>query len=493
MIKKYPNRIVEVTSRTIELRRAIANYFLEDSEWFQKIWDIVIYGASGRVHGMPDQAADVVPVVKHRGIARLKNCIVLGRARASGQLAVAGGFNSTGEAMSETAIRELIEEMLSKYSDSSMLSRFVFIGERSSPPRDDRPIVVISTLMACQIDFIGTQISGTDDMDDIFVVPLITNDGDLNDSFFEAGTYTCAWSGKQFTHYGLRGDHELLLLMLYKYWKQYGEPLNLDLSQTIYRMSQTTPQLWFKFTPEVPFYNRIERQYGRTLYMTENTAYALNEVAKVFIEGGYGENHARRSAFNFVADMVEKNVLPLFPQSSAAVDLIIVLPGDRLLVVETPDGLALPGSFYSAEKKDGFLSILGYAKHIAWTKLGVEFHPRKFMGTVGGLVATGKPSDTRYPRLSYVYLGYLTKWLGVKQLLGNLPDGWIAREIDIWNDKVDCPSDAILNGINGKSWLYQHNLEILLPLLYPYLEVVNPKRKYSVIGLLRRIVDSFQP
>lgn len=467
----YPERIVGETVRVKNLNGLIEE-FCEDNETIRKrLSDLIIYNSYGRVFPSPNHAADIIGVVDGEKNSKLKNCIAM--VIVKGKLAIVGGFNDMGEAITQTGAREASEEIGAKN-----IKGWVFVGERSDPVRDNR-FVVVSTCMAGIVD--PSEVLAGDDAEKVVFLPLIDESGDLNDSFFDGGTYTDAL-GKDFSHTGLRADHGETLRNFYFWWKEHGRDKGLSLAQTLKLMSAGVPQNWFegyKVHPsEAEKYETLSVD-EKKLLLTPNVQFTLEKVKKIFTEAGL-ENFEQKAKL-FVFKCIEADVLPLFPQAALTVDCVI-FKGDRILVHRLPDGrFALPGSFVSHEKDEAGKTIEVTAKEVIFNKYGLDFSPNTTLGTVGGLVATGEEADKRYPRLSVVKVGTVSA--AYSPTPKTLPTGSQIVEVNIWKDKE---KGVLSEEITQAIWAYSHSKEIIQTLVLGFLKTLDPQGKYTAEQLVRR-------
>ncbi len=496
----FPERIVELTKRVITLNYLIDSSLsqrdsdLEKVKFRKKLFDLVVYNAFGRVFPNPDSAGDFVGVVdpkKTKDSAVLRNCIILTKIRTEDgdKLAIAGGFAQAGEAMTQAVARKASSEI-----GASNVADYVFFDEESKPNRDPRKVVV-STCIAGLVD--STKLK-----DNVFFFPLFDpQTGRLNDDYFKPGTYTDA-KGQTITHQGLRADHDIIITKLYKFWLDHseigidGQSSRLSLDETLQKISPATPQEWFKHFQDYPSSEgkiTAETDNGKTeqIKMTPNIQFAIEKAEQIFKE--YRFSDARKRAENFVLQCVKDDILPEYPQSAVTIDCVLVksdTTGDKLVVQQKADGtLALPGSFYSPEFEDARRqgqSVDQIAQVLVASKLGVDFRPSYYLGTVGGTVALGHQADQRYPRLSHIYAGIITG--AYKPSPGSgLEEGSNIVEIPIWQDKKKgILSTAIQEGIDKKGWSYDHNREIIIPLLISLLKTLYPSGKLTAEQIIRQ-------
>lgn len=480
----FPNRILQDNGRMRKFYE-IANSITPLENVKRRLKDLIFNNCAGRNFPLPNNAGDFIGAVDSEKAddPRLKNCIVL--IKVKGKLAVAGGFNDIGEAMTQTIAREAAEETGATHVDN-----FVVFGEQSVKIRDNR-FQVISACASAVID--PEELQAKDDADEIVIVPLIDENGDLNDSYFAKGEYLDA-KGKKFSHDGLRADHGEIITKLYNWWKENGKPKGLALDQALKEWSKLHPQKWFSDYNEHPagadVYPRLDTPYGQ-IWFTPNVKFALEQTIKILAEANIED--AERKAQQFVINNIKADILPQFPQAATTVDCLI-MEGDSLIVFQRADGrLSLPGRFYSPEPQGSpheeetmfAPNLATFAQQVSVDEFGIDFRPKYFVGTVGGKVALGRQTDDRYPRLSYVFAGIPTATYTPKE--GDIPPGSKIIKIPIWENKAEgILSKEILQGINGQGWAYGHTGEILIPLLGPALQILDPTRRLTAEQAVRR-------
>lgn len=477
----YPHRIVESTKRVKALQEINSHFEPRTQE---RLFDLVIYNAYGRVFPTPNSASDFIGVVddtdgyepptysRQAAYSPYENCIVLGKVK--GQLALLGGFNDIGEAMTQTAVREATEE-----GNIKSIESLSFVGEASAPDRDER-FAVVSSLVTGIVKADEIKNAG-DDAEGVFIVKL-TNGffGTLNPELRSKGSGTITdIYGNKIAHNGIRADHRELLRKLHWYWKSHGIP-GQSLATVVRKMSGTVPQEWFEGATKHPKgmdnYSSISIGTDRLL-LTPNIQFTIEQATKIFVEAGEEQETAISMAQKFALDAYKADVLPLFPQAAVTLDCVI-LEGDTIIAHKLPNGqLSLPETFYSPEKDDITDNLSSTAKQNVHDKYGISYEPHYYLGTVGGTVALGKQADDRYPRLSHVYVGVANR--GIPTAGSKLPSGSEIVKIPIWKDKEKgVLSDEICNGLHNQGWIYGHNKEILETLFVNTLNTITrPEEK----------------
>ena len=551
----YPDRTFEVT-KAVDVLRQLATYSARTSPTLmdeppiikarKELVDAVLFDCYGRIFPTPNSAADFIPVIDPKSIdftkhpelvgKNLDNCIAL--IKVGGKLAVVGGFNDIGESIAKTAGRELDEEL-----GVDEIENAVQIGKASRSIRDKR-FPVDATICSGVVKLDKLKPGDDAEKDALIIVKLFDDETHtLNDSYFKAGTYTDI-TGKTFTHSGFRADHKFLVEKLYRYWQKYGEKQNLTLDQTLKKMSRIYHQDWFKdyekheegaddYKPyffeglgstidktdistavtsvkkmldfwKIKDSQKLAENYVQAkglanlpdkldiLPETKNLRFAIDTASQILQEAGFDKDAKTRAEY-FVHEAYEKNILPLFPQSSVSVDCLVV-ENDELYVEEISEkdcsvSYALPGSFFSPDPKDPnkpwdpVIGMKEFSQKMIWDRIRLDVQVEGFLVGAGGSDVVPGGADTRYPRLTNV-------------IMARKSDAYIAEAKRQGHKAVKIPLKKPDGSFNDEifklKWRYGHEKEILQQ-FREFLGLFDPSNQRTAEQIVRDYAfkDSF--
>lgn len=484
-IQKDSKRIVAFQSLLEDITYASPQILKEkvnEKKVRQRLYDLVIGNAAGRIFPVPNTAADVIPVATGWKPEQLQvieaqgynpdNCIVLGIGK-DGLLRVIGGFKDFGEELAFTGKREFKEEA------KGTIRHIVPFDSFSEPTRDKR-FIVVSGAFGATVDV--NELGDTDEIAQVIVVPLMDKNGKFNESILQENQDQVDMNGNHFSHQGLRADHGKIIRGLHKYWKIHGKDNNLTLRATIERMSTAFPQELIGAEAHAEEPTQVlalpvvqSDGQSKNLRVTDNILFVLQNAAEIFRDAGYPD--AEERAIQFAQKAVEIDVLPPYPQGAVAADAFIVR-NDNIIVQRFPkadgkDELRLVGTYYGPEIHEAGQNLDGLINAVVAKKAGLHVTADVFLGVTGNSMAV----DPRYPRSTFVYAGTPSS----RPLpMEPLADGSILSELPIWNEDKSDLSDELLKA----NWGFGH--KDLLMLLKNYLSLQDPQH----IQTAQSIIDN---
>lgn len=443
----------------------------------QRLYDLVIANAAGRIFPIPNSAADVIPVATgwtEEQIQRIEaqgynsdNCIVVGIGKKDKKLRVIGGFNDFGEELAFSGKREIKEEI------GGEAKNFVPFASFSRPTRDER-FPVVSGCFAATVDVNG--LSGSNEIEQVIIVPLIDQKGKFNRSFTVENTQLTDINGTSFSHQGVRADHKEVLRSLYNYWTDNRKSSQATLREVVEEMSAVFPQELVlgevnAEEPETTFSLSIADNNGGSsnLRVTKNILFVLQNAAEIFKEAGYPDPIDRAIQFAQKAQAID--LLAPYPQAAVAADVFII-KNDNLVVQEfsKEDGtkeFRLLGTYYAPENNDSGKNFKELIESIAKTKTNLHLSAHAFLGITGSRIAV----DPRYPRNTFLFAGSISD---DKLPEGVLADGSLLREIPIWNAE----RSGLSTQLTQAQWGFGH--KDLLQFLQRSLQQLDPTHEESV-------------
>lgn len=462
----FPNRYLENNARMLRYDR-IATQTTPLDLVLRRLKDLIFFNCAGRNFSLSDNAGDFLGAIDTGKNPELKNCIALVLVKDPTSnpndstpkfiLSIPGGFSSIDESMESTIGREGFEETGAKNT-----SNFVIIGEQSTHERDSR-YNVISTSAACVVD--KSELKARDDAKEIIIVPLLDEYGRLNSSYFKAGTYTDA-TGKEFSHQGLRADHDMVINEAYHWWRLNGLSKGWSFDEALKNLSIGSQQEAFKkFIAHPPGTDNYELRYFESvgnILLTPNVKFALEKSIEILQAAGVVNPETK--AAKFVYELIEYDLLPKFPQKATTVHCLIA-EDDNLVVFQREDRtLALPGKYYSPEMNENYHerynfspNLVTFAAQVARDEFDTDFRATALVANA----SLGDQPDEPYPSFSYVYAGVHTNAQHPRVGMG-LSEGSRIIRIPIWKDKTKrILSKEIRDGIDGHGWAYNHGNRII--------------------------------